>query len=165
MPVCVAVRVHVPVPTSVTVLPTTEHTEAELLMKVIDKPDEAVALSPIVELNSVVFAIGLNVMTWLALVTVNERLTLGAGLNSALPVCVAVMVQVPVPMSTTVLPVTEHTDAVVLVNVTVNPDDAVALRPNEELSSVVFEIGLNVMVWSSMPMMTVNVRDTDSAGL
>src|SRR3954468_1727097 len=64
--------------------------------------------------------------TGVALVTVKERVTVGAAFQSSLPAWLASIVQVPCASRVTVVPTTEHTSGVSDVKLTGRPDEALA---------------------------------------
>ena len=65
----------------------------------------------------------------------------------ALPVCVALMVQVPVATRVTVVPDTVQTAGVVEAKLTVRPEVAVALTVNGGVPKCWFGKAAKVMVW------------------
>src|SRR6185312_9389452 len=79
--------------------------------------------------------------------TVKDWFTFGAALKFAFPPCEAWTVTVPgAPVSVMVLPLTEAgPDRIV--NVTGNPEEALALIVNGASVVAWFGMGLNVMVW------------------
>ena len=80
-----------------------------------------------------------------------------------MPAWLAVSEQVPAARNVTDVPLTVQTDSVVLVNVTVSPDDAVPLTARGDWA-IVFGPGLaKVIAWLSL--LIVNDRDTGVAGL
>ncbi len=82
----------------------------------------------------------------------------GAGFQVALPAWFAVMVQVPVVRSVTLVPETVHTAAVVELKLTARPEEAVAPMVTGESARVLLARAPKVMVWS--PLLMVKVRLT-----
>ena len=80
-----------------------------------------------------------------------------------MPAWLAVSEQVPAARNVTDVPLTVQTDSVVLVNVTVSPDDAVPLTVRGDWA-IGFEPGLaNVIAWFAL--LTVNDLVTEVAAL
>nr|BFE58336.1 hypothetical protein GCM10020063_028620 [Dactylosporangium thailandense] len=73
------------------------------------------------------------------------------------PAWSAVTVQVPSEIRVTVAPETVQTPVLLLPNVTVSPDDAVATRVTVLADSGVSGVGVNVIVWL-VPSMTNGLR-------
>src|SRR5262245_59206186 len=100
-------------------------------MKLTASPDEALALKAKGRSPRCLSAGLAKVMVWslfCVLVTAKDCMMGVAGLIRALPSCVAVIEQVPVATSVTVLPLTVQTPSVLLVKLTGSPDEALALR-------------------------------------
>ena len=96
-----------------------------------------------------------------SLATANVRLTSAAGLKFALPVCDAVIVHEPAPVTCTVDPATVQLPAAA--NVTGSPDDAVALTVKSASPKVLSGRAANVIVWFASEI--ENERTTSGAGL
>ena len=78
-----AFTVHVPAPTSVIVrplVPLDVHTDGVVVENVTARPEDAVALTVNGDCVVVLVASVPNVIVWFAFDTVNDRVTLGAGL-------------------------------------------------------------------------------------
>jgi len=119
--------VQVPTALGVTVVPLTLHTLGVVVVKVTPKLDVAVAVQVAVALNLMLVGSQVKFIVWLALVTTIFLVTCGAAKYTLSPLWLAATVQVPVATAVTVLVATLHTLGVVLVNVTGNPELAVAL--------------------------------------
>ncbi len=78
-----------------------------------------------------------------------------------LPVWVAVMEQVPVPVSVTVVPETVHTEDVADEKLTGRPDDAVALVENGAVPAATLGRGPKLMVCTFEDVM---VKDLETGG-
>src|SRR5690242_10685109 len=91
--------------------------------------------------------------------TVKLRATSGAAAQSASPGWLAVIVQVPSPLSVTVVPTTEHPPAAL--KLTARPDVAAALTVNGGLEIARSRSGANVIVWT--PWLIVKLRTTSGA--
>src|SRR4029453_19620650 len=121
--------VQVPARTIVTVVPETVQAVGVSLLKVTVSPEVADALTPNGGSPYTLFPSALNVIVWLALATVKERVTSAAAFQSASPPWLARMGQVPGATIVTVVPETVQTPGVSLLKETVRPDDEVALMP------------------------------------
>ena len=130
---------------SVTVVPTTVHTEVDSEVKVTERPDEAVAEMPKGESSRVRPESAPNVIVWSPWPTVNECWTCAADVQLALPDWLASMVQRPTPWSVTVVPATVQTDVVSEVNTTARFEEAVAETVNGDSSRDRPERAPNVM--------------------
>jgi hypothetical protein len=119
--------VQVPTALGVTVVPLTLHTLGVVVVKVTPKLDVAVAAQVAVALNLMLVGSQVKFIVWLALVTTIFLVTCGAAKYTLSPAWLAATVQVPVATAVTVLVATLHTLGVALVNVTGNPELAVAL--------------------------------------
>src|SRR6266508_3676909 len=118
--------VQLPAPISVMVFPDTLHWP--LAMNVTGKPDEAVALTLNGGAPTVLFGSAAKLIVWFCLaglLTAKLRATSGAALYVALPAWCAVIVQLPAPVSVTIVPLTLHFP--LAVNVTGKPDEVLAL--------------------------------------
>ena len=102
-----------------------------------------------------------------AALTVNDCETGVAGRNVELPVCDAVIVQVPVVTIVTVLPETVQTEVVVEANDTVRPEEAVALMVNGAMPAALLFSEANEMLcdWPPAATVTVKLCETLAAGL
>ena len=125
-----ASTVHVPAPVIVSVVPETEQTPALAVEKTTARPEDAVAES--VEGGSVVILLGNapNEIDWFSFATLKLCDTWGAAPKVASPGWLALIVQVPPPTIVTVVPETWHTAVVVVLNITVRPELAVAATVN-----------------------------------
>ena len=85
MPVCVAWMVHVPALTRVAIPPETVQTFAVVVPKVTARPEDAVAVSANGGLPNTRLGRELNVIVWLACVTMKFWLTIGAGIIWTFP--------------------------------------------------------------------------------
>src|ERR1051325_11489308 len=98
--------VHVPAATRCTVAPVIVQTAVVLLEKLTGRAEVADALTSKSGSLTVLPASAPNTIVWFALLIVNVRLTVCAGLKSAVPACEAVSVQLPatvqLPLATTV---------------------------------------------------------------
>jgi len=137
--------VQVPATSSVTVLPDTAQTEAVVDAKLTGRPDEAVALT----VNGAVpyVAVGMDgkVIAWGRRVT--EKLCVAATEPYCeLPACVALMVQVPTSSKLAVFPETVQIEGVEEAKLTGSPDETVALRLTDPVTSVEVGIATKLMV-------------------
>src|SRR3954468_16557107 len=137
--------VQVPTLMSLTVVPLTVHTEDVVVLKLTGNPDDETALTVTGDWASRLLASAANVIVCVAFDTVKLRLTLGAVAYVAFPPWEATTVQVPALTSETVVALTVHTDEVVVVKVTGNPDDDVALTVTGDWTMVLLASAANVM--------------------
>lgn len=79
-------------------------------------------------------------------ITENTCPTSGAALNAVLPACEARIIHVPAFINVTVLPLTVHTSALNVLNVTFKPDDAVAKTVMGDSLRIRLGNGAKVMV-------------------
>src|SRR5689334_21115946 len=158
---------HVPEPISVIVVPfgpVEVHTAGVVVVNVTVKPDDAVALTTNGGVFAGRFARLANVMVWFSLFTAKLCVTDGAALYTLLPAWSALIVHVPVSIRCTMLPLTMlHTSGVVVENVTVSEEDAVALTPKSGSVTVFAPSGPKLIVWVSL--VTVKLLLTDGAAL
>lgn len=128
-PACVAVSVHVPGPTRVTVVPLTVHTLGVLDVYVTGKPDDAVAATAKLVVATGRGAIAGNVTVCVLLMLIVLVTLVAAVYVVPLfvpPACAAVIRHAPGVTTVTVVPLTVQMLGDAEVNVTANPDDAVA---------------------------------------
>jgi hypothetical protein len=83
-------------------------------------------------------------------VTLNARVTVGAASYTSLPGWLAVIVHVPAPFNITREPATLHTPCAL--NVTANPEEAVALTVNACVFRARFSKGAKLIVWLRLTM-------------
>jgi hypothetical protein len=102
-------------------------TGAVALVNATVNPELAVALTVTGLAFSCDVAGPVNEIVWLPMVTVKDCATCGAAAKVPLPAWFALIVQVPIATSVTLVPATVQTPVVALVNATVSPDVAVAL--------------------------------------
>jgi hypothetical protein len=129
LPVCDAVREHVPVATKVTVVPATVQTLVVLEEIVTERPLDAVAVAVTGPWFTAMSAGCANVIACVSgtAVTWKDFETGVAAAYVALPACEAVTVHVPVATSVTLVPETVQTAVVELAKPTASPLDALAL--------------------------------------
>ena len=132
-------------------LPFIVQTAGVFLVKLTGKPDEALALNAKGGSPSCL-SVGLaKVILWslfCGLVTAKDCATGGAGLKNSLPGWAAWIVQVPVVISVTVLPLTVQTAGVSEAKLTGKPEEAVALTVNGGSLTSLSGNGLKLIVWS-----------------
>ena len=130
-------------------VPPALQTDPGLAVNVTGKPDDAVAETVIGDCDRDCDEMFANVIVCEAFVTEKLRFTFAAAFHPALPAWLALTVQVPVFSSVIdepFVPPAVHTVAVVVVNVTGRPDDAVAVMVTGDCTSV-FDVWLaNVIV-------------------
>ena len=147
LPACAACSVQLPAAFSVTVLPLTVQMAVVVELKLTVRPDVAVALTENGAAPKVLPPGAAKLIVCPALPTANDWLTLAAAAYDVLPACEARTVQVPTPTRVTIAPATVHTDAVVVVNATARPEDALALTANGAVPYVLPPSAAKVMVW------------------
>jgi hypothetical protein len=155
--------VHVPAPTSVTVVPDTVQTDEVVEAKLTANPELALALTANGAAPNTWPDSAPNVMAWLPGVTAKLWLTGVAELQFVLPPCVAWIVHVPTATSVTVAPDAVHTDAVVEAKLTANAELAVALTVNGAAPNAWPDSAPNVIAW--LPGVTVKLWLTGVAEL
>jgi hypothetical protein len=128
LPACAALTVQVPALTKVKVLPLTVHTLGVLEEKATTKPDVAVAIRAAGAVPRVWLPGEMKETVCAPTVTVKELETAVAAKNALLPLCVAVTVQLPVPVNVNFALLTLHTLGVEAAKETVRPDVAVAVK-------------------------------------
>jgi hypothetical protein len=128
LPAWLAVTLHVPVDTSVSVLPLTVHTDGVVEAKPTAKPEVAVAVRVTEPAVSNWLPGEVKVMVCERCATVKLLATDVAAAYVALPAWLAVTVQVPAETSVSVLPLTVHTALVLEAKPTARPEVAVAER-------------------------------------
>jgi hypothetical protein len=152
-----------PVVTSVTVLPETVQVDGVFEEKLTGRPDEAVAETVNGGVPYGLLVKGANVMVCASFVIWKAWLTGVAAAKVALPGCDALMEQLPVVTSVTVLPETVHVVGVFEEKLTGKPDDAVAVTVNGGVPIGRFGSGLKVMVCGVVPTVTWKLRVTGVA--
>ena len=80
-----------------------------------------------------------------------------------MPTCAAVIVQTPLPIRVTVDPLTSQTEGVLVVNVTVSPDDAAAFKVTGDWARLLLANPPKVIDWPAFDTMKLCV--TVAAGL
>ena len=160
LPACVAVSAQLPTVTMVSVLPLTVHTSGVVVAKVnAVKPLPAVAVRVIGLTPNTTGVAGAKVTVWLAALTTTVALA-DALLKFALPGWVAVNAQLPVPTMVSELPLTVHTNGVVVANVNaVKPLLAVAVRVIGLTPNTTGVAGAKVTVWLAAFTTTVALAD------
>ena len=141
-------------------------TDGVVVVNVTGNPDEAVALTVNGDSIAVRSASGAKVIVWLAFVTVKFRSTDAAGAYTVSPGWLACTLHVPAAtsaMSEPSAPLDVHTAGVVVVNVTGNPDDAVALTVNGDCDASRVASVPKVMLCGAR--VTLKLRTTGAAAL
>ena len=155
---------HLPAASSVIVPPSAPpavHTSGVVVVNVTGNPLEAVAVAVTGLSASVVLPMVGNVMVWVTFLTVKLRLTALADRYTESPGCSARTVHLPAASSVIVppsVPPAVHTSGVVVVNVTGNPLEAVAVAVTGLSASVVVPMAGNVIVLARL--VTVKLRLT-----
>jgi hypothetical protein len=162
-PAWLAAIVHVPTPTIVTVLTDTVQTAVVSELNVTVNPELATALTVNGTSPNTLSGSGLKVIVCDCDATVKLRETCGAGLKLALPAWLASIVQVPAATIVTVDPETVQTLVVRVLNVTANPELAVADTVNGGSLWILLGNAANVIVWLAGD--TVKLWETCGAGL
>ncbi len=158
LPVCVALIVHVPAVANVTVSPFAPEVVQTLVVfdsKPTVRPEVAVA-SIVIGLWSRRFSAGaLNVIVWLPL-PIAKLCSIGvAAFQFALPVCVALIVHVPVVRNVTVSPAMPEVAQTLVVfdsKPTGSPEDVVAVSVVEPSAKPLSAGLVKVIVWLPLPI-------------
>ena len=146
-----------PVVTNVTVPALTVHTDVVSEAKVTVNPDDAVALTTNVPEPNWRLSSDAKSIVCAAFATVKLWLTVGAAAYPLSPAWLAWIVQVPDATRVTVAPLTVQTAAVVDVNVTGRPDDAVATMENGAMPNVRLGSASKAMVCAAALIVMANV--------
>ena len=160
-PAWLAVMLHVPADTSVSVEPFTVHTGKVVEAKLTVREEVAVADSVRGEASSVWLPGPVKLMLCGVPKTVKVRTTDMAAAKLPPPAWLAVMLQLPAVTNVSVVLLTVQTPVVVEVKVTGRPDEADATSAAGDVPMVWLPGSVKLMVW--LPGATVNVRATGVA--